>query len=56
LHDEFQEEETTEVKEVQSLFTVKLDKYDEAKKIPLIKEVKKLVEGMNLVQVSWQTG
>lgn len=45
----FQEEE--EEKIVQSLFTVKLIKYDEKQKVPLIKEIKALVEGMNLVQV-----
>ncbi|KAF6032619.1 MRPL12 [Bugula neritina] len=36
--------------QVKSLFTVKLDKFEDSKKIALIKEVKKLVEGMNLVQ------
>ena len=34
------------------LFTVKLVKYIDNSKIKLIKEVKALVEGMNLVQVS----
>jgi len=35
---------------VQTQFTVKLVKFDEAKKVPLIKEIKSLLEGMNLVQ------
>lgn len=35
---------------VKSLFTVKLMKFDEKQKVPLIKEIKTLVEGMNLVQ------
>lgn len=35
---------------VQSLFKVKLNSYDEAKKIALIKELKAQCEGMNLVQ------
>lgn len=42
--------EEEEEKIVQSLFTVKLIKYDEKQKVPLIKEIKALVEGMNLVQ------
>lgn len=46
-----QEEDEAEVKQVQTLFTVKLEKFDESKKIALIKEVKKSLEGMNLVQV-----
>jgi large subunit ribosomal protein L7/L12 len=36
---------------VQTEFTVKLMKFDETKKVALIKEVKALIEGMNLVQV-----
>jgi len=43
-------EEAAPVK-VQTQFTVKLLKFDEAKKVALIKEVKALLEGMNLVQV-----
>lgn len=31
-------------------FTVKLNKYDDSKKVALIKEIKKLVEGINLVE------
>jgi large subunit ribosomal protein L7/L12 len=33
-------------------FTLKLVRFDETKKVPLIKEIKNVVEGMNLVQVS----
>jgi large subunit ribosomal protein L7/L12 len=33
------------------MFTLKLMKYDEAKKVALIKEIKNQLEGMNLVQV-----
>lgn len=36
---------------VKSTFTVKLTKLDESKKVAVIKEVKSLVEGLNLVQV-----
>ena len=36
---------------VQTSFTVKLNSFDAAKKVPLIKELKACVEGMNLVQV-----
>lgn len=36
---------------VQTEFTVKLMKFDETKKVALIKEIKALIEGMNLVQV-----
>jgi len=43
------EEEVAPVK-VQTSFTVKLLKFDETKKVALIKEVKSLLEGMNLVQ------
>lgn len=31
-------------------FTVKLNKFDDSKKVALIKEIKKLVEGINLVE------
>ena len=47
--DQKQEEEPT-------LFTVKLVKYKDDSKIKLIKEVKTIMEGMNLVQVSLCTG
>jgi len=36
--------------EVKATFTVRLLKYDDAKKVAVIKEIKSLVEGMNLVQ------
>lgn len=36
---------------VKTSFTVKLMKFDEKQKVALIKEVKNLLEGMNLVQV-----
>lgn len=39
-------------KEEQSEFTVRLVKFADNSKIKLIKEVKTLMEGMNLVQVS----
>jgi len=39
-----------EPKVEKSLFTVRLTKFDEAKKVALIKEVKSIVAGMNLVQ------
>ena len=35
---------------VQTSFTVKLNKFDPAKKVAVIKAIKSLVEGMNLVQ------
>lgn len=44
------EEEAEEVAPVQSLFTVKLIKFDDTKKVALIKEIKALLTGMNLVQ------
>jgi len=43
-------EEAPEPKVEKSLFTLKLTKFDEAKKVALIKEVKNMVAGMNLVQ------
>merc|ERR1712071_751428 len=42
-------EEETKVK-VQTSFTVKLTQFTDTKKIALIKEIKNIVEGMNLVQ------
>nr|CAG4651548.1 EOG090X0O3H [Simocephalus serrulatus] len=45
-----EEEEEAPKPKAQTSFTVKLTKYDETKKIALIKEVKNIVEGMNLVQ------
>ena len=41
------------VEEESKLYTVKLIKYVDSSKIKLIKEVKSLVEGMNLVQVKF---
>ena len=35
---------------VQTSFTLKMEKYDEGKKVALIKEIKNQIEGMNLVQ------
>lgn len=43
------EEDAAPVK-TKSSFTVKLTKFDEKQKVALIKEVKALLEGMNLVQ------
>lgn len=45
-----EEEEEVATKKVQTSFTVKMLKFDEKQKVPLIKEVKNLLEGMNLVQ------
>ncbi|KAJ8959228.1 hypothetical protein NQ318_022491 [Aromia moschata] len=44
------EEEEATPQKVKSAFTVKLMKFDEKQKVALIKEVKNLLEGMNLVQ------
>merc|ERR1712002_1436782 len=45
-----EEEEEVVVQKVQTSFTVKMMAYDTAKKVPLIKQVKALLDGMNLVQ------
>ncbi|CAN8002279.1 unnamed protein product [Ixodes hexagonus] len=45
-----EEEEGAGVAQVQTAFTVKLVKFDDSKKIQLIKELKNLMEGINLVQ------
>nr|CAG4650696.1 EOG090X0O3H [Sida crystallina] len=45
-----EEEEEKPVAKVQTAFTLKLTKYDETKKVAIIKEIKSLIEGMNLVQ------
>ncbi|XP_046394123.1 39S ribosomal protein L12, mitochondrial [Ischnura elegans] len=45
-----EEEEEAAPKSVKTSFTVKLLKFDDSKKVALIKEVKNLLEGMNLVQ------
>ncbi|XP_044733032.1 39S ribosomal protein L12, mitochondrial [Chrysoperla carnea] len=44
------EEEEVAPKVVKTAFTVKLTKFDEKQKVALIKEIKNLLEGMNLVQ------
>lgn len=46
-----QEGEDEGPKTVKTSFTIRLTKFDDTKKVPLIKEVKNIVEGMNLVQV-----
>merc|ERR1712115_541968 len=45
-----EEEEELAPQVIQTSFTVKLNKFDAAKKVAIIKEIKNLVEGMNLVQ------
>ena len=45
-----EEEEEAAPVAVQTSFTVKLEKFDAAKKVAVIKAVKSVVEGMNLVQ------
>ncbi|CAB3251935.1 unnamed protein product [Arctia plantaginis] len=45
-----QEEEDAAPKTVKTSFTVKLTKFDDKQKVALIKEVKSLLEGFNLVQ------
>lgn len=45
------EDEEPKLAKIQTSFTLKLVKYDESKKIPLIKELKNIMDGMNLVQV-----
>lgn len=47
----FQEGEEDVKKAVKTAFTVKLVKYDDAKKVALIKEIKNQLENVNLVQV-----
>lgn len=44
------EEEDAGPQKVKSSFTVKLMKFDDKQKVALIKEIKTLLEGMNLVQ------
>lgn len=44
------EEDEPTVAKIQTSFALKLVKFDEAKKIALIKELKNVMEGMNLVQ------
>ncbi|ALC42894.1 mRpL12 [Drosophila busckii] len=45
-----EDEEEAAPKKVQTAFKVKMVKFDEKQKVALIKEVKNLLEGMNLVQ------
>lgn len=45
-----EEEEAAAPQVIQTAFKVKLTSFDETKKIQLIKELKNLMEGMNLVQ------
>lgn len=45
-----EDEEESKPKTVQTSFKVKLSSFDESKKIALIKELKNLMEGTNLVQ------
>ncbi|XP_053607638.1 large ribosomal subunit protein bL12m [Plodia interpunctella] len=45
-----QEEEVATPKAVKTNFTVKMTKFDDKQKVALIKEVKSLLEGFNLVQ------
>ncbi|CAH2037074.1 unnamed protein product, partial [Iphiclides podalirius] len=45
-----QEEEDATPKAVKTNFTVKMTKFDDKQKVALIKEVKSLLEGFNLVQ------
>lgn len=44
------EDDGTVQANVKSSFTLKLMKFDDSKKVALIKEIKKLVEGINLVE------
>ena len=45
------DEEAAEPVREKVAFTVKITKFDSTKKIALIKEIKNLMEGLNLVQV-----
>merc|ERR1711892_632623 len=47
---EEEEEEAAAPVAVQTSFTIKLTKFDPSKKVAIIKAIKSLVEGMNLVQ------
>ncbi|KAG0715065.1 39S ribosomal protein L12, mitochondrial [Chionoecetes opilio] len=48
--EEEEEEEVAAPAKVQTNFTLKMNKFDATKKVPLIKEVKAKLEGFNLVQ------
>ena len=50
-----QSDTADEPKEVQTEFTVKLTAFDDSGKVKLIKEIKNIVEGLNLVQVNKTT-
>ena len=52
MHFIFQEEEAETERAEPTEFTVKLTQFDTASKVKLIKEIKNLVPGLNLVQVS----
>ena len=45
-----EEEEPEAAVAVQTSFTLKMEKFDDGKKVALIKEIKNQIEGMNLVQ------
>ena len=45
-----EEEEEEAAVAVQTSFTLKMEKFDDGKKVALIKEIKNQLEGMNLVQ------
>ena len=45
------DEDEPQIQKIQTTFSVKLTKFDDTKKINLIKELKNLMEGTNLVQV-----
>lgn len=45
-----EDDEEAAPKKIQTSFKVKLMKFDDKQKVPLIKEIKNLLEGMNLVQ------
>ena len=45
-------EEAAELKQAKSSFTVRILKFEPEKKVALIKEIKSIIPGMNLVQVS----
>lgn len=45
-----EDEEAPKAKQEKVNFTVKITKFEESKKIALVKEIKTLVEGLNLVQ------
>ncbi|KAG0725561.1 39S ribosomal protein L12, mitochondrial [Chionoecetes opilio] len=56
--EEEEEEEVAAPAKVQTNFTLKMNKFDATKKVPLIKEVKAKLEGFNLVQhkqSAWST-